>query len=331
MDLAQIFSIVNSQFSNFKSITNAEPAGLYQPIDYTMQQPGKRLRPALLMAANYAFGGKPEEVAGAAFAIEMLHNSTLVHDDIIDRSPLRRGMPTVYNKWDQTTAILSGDTMVSLAWRYLLNTAETSKAPADRLHEIYTTFNETAIGIYEGQQYDICFEQRTDVTVKEYIEMITLKTSVLLAGALQVGALFADAPHEDVKHLYDYGIHLGIAFQLQDDLLDAYGDTATLGKLTGQDIIDNKKTFLTLQAIETAGQQDADRLRSLLSSQGDAEAKIAEVIALYDKLEIARLTRSAIEEEFRIAMAQLDAITSIDEQHNQPLHQIATTLLNRKK
>lgn len=302
-----------------------EPRGLYNPIDYTLSLGGKRIRPVLLMAANEMFGGKAEEVAHAALGIETFHNFTLLHDDLMDRSPIRRGMPTVFRKWNDNTAILSGDTMFALAWRYFL------RQPHSNLQTILNTFNETAIEVCEGQQFDMDFETRSDVTISEYIEMIRLKTAVLLAGALKIGALYADAPAADIEHLYQFGIHAGLAFQLQDDWLDSFGDTATFGKQTGTDIKDNKKTYLFLKALEQSNPEQHNQLTLLFSNNPeDADSKVKEVLSIYEKLNIRTLTEQAIEEEFHLAEESLKAI-QLPEERKSTLYEISRSLLGRDK
>ncbi|MCQ2277944.1 MAG: polyprenyl synthetase family protein [Bacteroidales bacterium] len=302
-----------------------EPRGLYDPIDYTLSLGGKRIRPVLLMAANEMFGGKAEEVAHAALGIETFHNFTLLHDDLMDRSPIRRGMPTVFRKWNDNTAILSGDTMFALAWRYFL------RQPHANLQSILNTFNETAIEVCEGQQFDMDFETRSDVTISEYIEMIRLKTAVLLAGALKIGALYANAPAADIEHLYQFGIHAGLAFQLQDDWLDSFGDTATFGKQTGTDIKDNKKTYLFLKALEQSNPEQHNQLTLLFSNNPeDADSKVKEVLSIYEKLNIRTLTEQAIEEEFHLAEESLKAI-QLPEERKSTLYEISRSLLGRDK
>lgn len=303
----------------------AQPEELYRPIDYTLRLGGKRIRPFLLLAANQLFGGSVDEVRHAALAIETFHNFTLLHDDLMDRSPLRRGKPTVYKLWGDNTAILSGDTMFALAWRYLL------RQEHPRLRDILNTFNKTAIEVCEGQQYDMNFEQRDDVTVDEYMEMIRLKTAVLLAGALKMGALYASAPDDDIRRLYDFGIHLGLSFQLQDDLLDAYGDTATFGKATGQDIRDNKKTYLYLHALQVADPEQQQRLRQLFATTpADPEGKVREVLDIYSRLAIREAVEKAIADEFALARKALEEVHA-DEAAKAPLRQLMETLLDRKK
>lgn len=303
-----------------------DPIELYEPIHYTMHLGGKRIRPVMLMAANQLFGGNPEQVSHAAIAIETFHNFTLLHDDLMDKSPLRRGQPTVYRKWNENIAILSGDTMFAMAWRYLL------KKPHHNLQMILNTFNETAIEVCEGQQYDMNFETSDVVTIPQYIEMIRQKTAVLLAGALKMGALYADAPQADIDNLYQYGIHLGLAFQLQDDLLDAYGDVATFGKQTQQDIRDRKKTFLILKALEVSNESQQTLLRQLFAqpdgSQNEEDC-IRQVLEIYNELNIRQQTEAAIDEEFKRAEAFLDAVNR-PESDKKPLRQLNKKLLNRQ-
>ena len=315
---------VNRLFSEEQFL--AEPRELYEPIDYTLRLGGKRIRPTLLLAANALFGGREEEARNAALGIETFHNFTLLHDDLMDRSPLRRGQPTVYKKWDENTAILSGDTMFALAWRYFL------RQPTPRLREILNCFNDTAIEVCEGQQYDMNFEHTADVSLEDYMEMIRLKTAVLLAGALKIGALYADAPATEAERLYTFGIHLGLAFQLQDDLLDGYGDTAVFGKKTGQDIRDNKKTFLPLTALKMCSVQQAAELRSLFSPQASCneEEKVRRVMALYDAVGLRPAVEQAIASEFQKAVETLDKIQAPEEKKI-PLRELLDTLNGRKK
>lgn len=304
----------------------AEPVELYEPIDYTLRLGGKRIRPTLLMAANAMFGGSDDMVRGAALGIETFHNFTLLHDDLMDRSPLRRGQPTVYRKWDENTAILSGDTMYALAWRYFL------RQPSPRLQEILNCFNETAIEVCEGQQYDMNFERRNDVGIDDYMMMIRKKTAVLLAGALKIGALYAGAPDSEVQKIYDFGIHMGLAFQLQDDLLDGYGDVAVFGKQTGQDIRDNKKTYLPLRAMEMANKDQQKLLAALFSSKeaDDEEKKVKQVMALYDEIGLRDEVKRAIDDEFKKSIRTLDSI-QVDEERKTALREMLSTLDGRKK
>ena len=305
----------------------AEPRELYEPIDYTLRLGGKRIRPTLLLAANALFGGKEEQARDAAIGIETFHNFTLLHDDLMDRSPLRRGQPTVYTKWGDNTAILSGDTMFALAWRYFL------RQPSPRLQEILQCFNETAIEVCEGQQKDMNFETMTldEVSIDRYTDMIRQKTAVLLAGALKIGALYAGAPDKEVSTLYEFGIHLGLAFQIQDDLLDGYGDTAVFGKKTGQDIRDNKKTFLPLTALKLCNESQRAELHSLFSGDNtEEEERVRRVMALYDAVGLRAKIDEAIDNEFVAAVRCLDSIPA-DEALKLPLRELMETLKGRKK
>lgn len=306
----------------------AEPRELYEPIDYTLRLGGKRIRPTLLLAANALFGGNTDEVRGAALGIETFHNFTLLHDDLMDRSPLRRGQPTVYQKWDENTAVLSGDTMYALAWRYFL------RQPSPRLQAILQCFCETGIEVCEGQQKDMNFERMTleEVSLEDYRDMIRQKTAVLLAGALKIGALYANAPDDDIERLYEFGLHLGLAFQLQDDLLDGYGDTAVFGKKTGQDIRDNKKSYLPLLAMQIGNDSQRNELLTLFAAKDnmDEEEKVRRVMALYETMNLKSAVEEAIEKEFRTAVQCLDTIPA-DEALKLPLHELMETLAGRKK
>ncbi len=306
----------------------AEPKELYAPIDYTLRLGGKRIRPTLLLAANALFGGNSEEVHGAALGIETFHNFTLLHDDLMDRSPLRRGQPTVYTKWGDNAAILSGDTMYALAWRYFL------RQPSPRLHAILQCFNETAIEVCEGQQKDMNFEDLPldAVSIDNYMDMIRQKTAVLLAGALKIGALYTNVGEGDIDRLYEFGLHLGLAFQLQDDLLDGYGDTAVFGKKTGQDIRDNKKSYLPLLAMQIGNDRQRGELQSLFASKDnmDEEEKVRRVMALYEAINLRDAVEDAIEKEFETAKYFLDTVNA-DEVLKTPLREMQETLNGRKK
>lgn len=325
-DLKHYLGQVEKIFADEQFI--AEPHELYEPIDYTLRLGGKRIRPTLLLAANALFGGKDEEVRGAALGIETFHNFTLLHDDLMDRSPLRRGQPTVYTKWGDNTAILSGDTMFALAWRYFL------RQPSPRLQEILQCFNETAIEVCEGQQKDMNFETLglAKVSLDDYIDMIRQKTAVLLAGALKTGALYAGAPKEDVSNLWDFGIHLGLAFQMQDDLLDGYGDTAVFGKKTGQDIRDNKISFLPITALAAGNAEQRRELLELFAAKDnmDEEEKVRRVMAIYDAVDLRTAVEKAIAEEFQAAIRCLD-IVQAPEDRKTPFREMLEKLDGRKK
>ncbi len=306
----------------------AEPRELYAPIEYTLRLGGKRIRPTMLLMANALFGGDEQQVRNAALGIETFHNFTLLHDDLMDRSPLRRGQPTVYTKWDENTAILSGDTMFALAWRYFL------RQSTPKLQEILQCFNETAIEVCEGQQKDMNFERMglANVSIDNYMDMIRQKTAVLLASALKIGALYAGAPADEVERLYAFGIHLGLAFQMQDDLLDGYGDTAVFGKKTGQDIRDNKISFLPLTALKNANEEQRKELMALFAAKDnmDEEEKVRRVLALYQAMNLKNAIEKAIADEFETARKELDAIHA-DEPRKTPLRELMETLNGRKK
>ena len=301
------------------------PSGLYEPIEYTLADGGKRIRPTMLLASTQMFGGNISSATDAAIAMETFHNFTLLHDDLMDKSPLRRGKPTVYTKWDANTAILSGDAMCDLAWRYMLRT------PHPNLHAILTSFEQMCMEIYEGQQYDMEFETRDDVTISEYKEMIRLKTAVMLGTALKIGALIADAPSEAVRVIYDFGIELGLAFQLRDDLLDAYGDTTVFGKQTGSDIKDNKKTYLLLAAMQRGDERQRAELRRFFATTPDDPAdKIKAVLDIYALLDIKKIVEDEIGKHNDNALSILDQIEAKESQ-KEPLRQLAERMLTRDK
>lgn len=281
----------------------ASPNNLYEPIEYAMHQGGKRIRPLLALMASELFSGDIEKAKPAAIAIEVLHNFTLLHDDIMDKSPLRRGMPTVYNKYDTNTAILSGDTMFAKAFTYLLKAEET------QIHELVETFTNASIEVCEGQAMDMCFEERDDVRIEEYIEMIRLKTGVLLASALKLGAITALANKKDMDYLYDFGLNIGIAFQLQDDILDCWSNLEDFGKVTGTDIADNKKTFLYLKSLEIADKEQKKVLLKYFSSTiFDKEEKEMAVKKIYENLNLKTIAKELMQEYNNKAMESLEKI-----------------------
>ena len=273
---------LQQDFADFlaKADFDKQPKELYEPIAYTLLQSGKRLRPMLCLLANELFNGDEQEALWPALALETFHNFTLIHDDIMDKAPLRRGKETVYQKWNADIAILSGDAMLAQAFQYALKPQQ-GAALAQQLGKV-------AIEICEGQQMDLNFETLGNVTIPEYLEMIRLKTAVLLATALQMGATVASAPADDIQRLYDFGINMGMSFQLQDDILDLYSDVAVFGKRHGGDIADNKKTYLYLKALEMASEKERQRLKHLftLRIDHDEEEKIEEVQAIYDRLHV---------------------------------------------
>lgn len=278
-----------------------EPYGLYAPIEYTLASGGKRLRPQLVLLGAELFGAESKKAMPAALAIEVFHNFTLLHDDVMDKAAVRRGKPTVHVRWNDNTAILSGDQMMIEAYRLLAQLPDTLLPTTLRL------FNKMATEICEGQQYDMEFETRTDVTLEEYMHMIRLKTSVLLATALQIGAYIAGATVAEQQSLYNYGIHIGLAFQIQDDVLDVYGDPATFGKAIGGDILCNKKTCMLLTARETATGADLDELEQLLAAAPSPE-KIKAMTALYTRLHTREQCERLIEQHTEAALSLLDTL-----------------------
>ena len=299
-----------------------EPKGLYEPIAYTLASGGKRLRPTLAMTAAEIFGGKEEDVLPAALALEVFHNFTLLHDDVMDRALVRRGRETVHVKWNDNTAILSGDQMLIEAYKLL------EGVPADKLGKVLCWFNEMATGICEGQQYDVDFEHASQVSLSDYLMMIEKKTAVLLANALRTGGYIAGADEAEQEALYEYGRHIGLAFQIQDDLLDVYGDPKTFGKAIGGDICCNKKTYLLLTALETAPAEDkAELLEWLLVSDRDQE-KIAAVTALYTRLGVREACEVEMEQHTAEALLQLDRLPQ--NKATDALRVLAEKLVTRK-
>ena len=281
-----------------------EPYGLYEPIEYTLAAGGKRVRPQLAMIACQLFGGKDEDVAPAAMALEIFHNFTLLHDDVMDKADVRRGRPTVHIKWNENTAILSGDQMLIEAYKML------SRIPAEKLSESLRLFNKMATEICEGQQYDVDFESQKHVTIDEYLLMIRLKTSVLLATALQMGAYIANADQTAQEALYQFGICIGLAFQIQDDILDVWGDPATFGKAVGGDISCNKKTFVYLTAIKRLGdeamRQDLQQWYSQVLENNTE--KIAAVKGIFEQLDVRAACEAVVQDYTRQALEILDTL-----------------------
>lgn len=279
-----------------------EPKGLYEPIAYTLASGGKRLRPTLALIAAALFGGSEEEVLPAALALEVFHNFTLLHDDVMDRADVRRGRPTVHVKWDDNTAILSGDQMLIEAYKLI------AQVPSDKVQRTLEMFNEMATGICEGQQYDVDFEHMNTVRIEDYMKMIALKTSVLLANALRIGGYIAGADAQQIDALYQYGLHIGLAFQIQDDILDVYGDPKTFGKAIGGDICCNKKTLLLLTAMEKADAASRAELEQWLAVSDRNAEKIAAVTALYNRLGVREAAERVMEEHTAVALEQLNRL-----------------------
>ena len=300
-----------------------EPYGLYEPIEYTLAAGGKRVRPQLAMIASQLFGGKDEEVLPAALALEVFHNFTLLHDDVMDKADVRRGRPTVHVKWNENTAILSGDQMLIEAYKLL------SGVPADKLPKVLQLFNKMATEICEGQQYDVDFESQEHVTIDEYLKMIRLKTSVLLANALQTGAYIAGADEQAQEALYQFGIHIGLAFQIQDDILDVWGDPETFGKAVGGDISCNKKTFVYLEAMRRLGDEAKGNELQQWYSQvlEDNTEKIAAVKEIFEQLGVRAVCEKVVEDYTQKALDILDKLPQ--NQATEQLRKLADKLNNR--
>ena len=302
-----------------------QPSHLYEPITYTMDLGGKRLRPVLVLMACEAVGGDINRALTPAIGLEMFHNFTLLHDDVMDKADIRRGKPTVHVKWDDNTAILSGDAMLTMATQLI------AQAPADVMPQVMDLYNRTAMEIYEGQQYDVDFEKRSDVTVDEYIEMIRLKTSVLLGCACKMGALIGGADEATAQLFYKVGENLGLAFQLQDDMLDVWGDEATFGKAIGGDIMNNKKTFLLINAMQRATSDHKVELSLWLSTPNASRAvKVPAVTAIYDALNLRSLSLDAINRYNDEALEALSKIAISDEARSEFANFI-TRLVKRDK
>ena len=317
---------LQQDFADFLAKTdfNGQPKVLYEPIAYTILQSGKRLRPMLCLLANDMLGGDEQQALWPALALETFHNFTLIHDDIMDKAPLRRGKETVYQKWNSDIAILSGDAMLAKAFQFALKPKKGA--------ELAQQLGKVAIEICEGQQMDLNFETQKEVTIDDYLEMIRLKTAVLLATALQMGATVAEAKPADIQALYDFGINIGMSFQLQDDILDLYSDVEVFGKRHGGDIADNKKTYLYLKALELAPERDRKRLQQLfaLRIDHDEEEKIEEVEAIYDSLDIKGEVEQVIAEYDRKAFQALDSI-GLPEERKRHLRTYAELLSGRRK
>lgn len=300
----------------------AQPAKLYEPLSYIMQFGGKRIRPVLLLLSSKLFNDDVNIAIEAALAIETFHNFTLIHDDIMDNAPLRRGKDTVHIKWGVNNAILSGDVMMVEANKHLTN------LDSQVLKAALNCFNTTAQGVCEGQQLDMEFEQRTDVSIDEYINMIRLKTAVLVGGAMKLGAIVAGASDQDASHLYQFGESFGIAFQLQDDILDVYGDPEKFGKQVGGDIISNKQTFLLLKLKALAAPADLEILHQEFSNT-DHASKVARITALYNKYGIKELAAAKMKSSLDLAFSSLHKV-SIAPEKKEEINLLAASLMNRE-
>ena len=319
----QILQMVNEALAALPY--NRKPKSLYEPVEYVLSLGGKRIRPVLMLMGYNLWREQPADILMPAMGIETYHNYTLLHDDLMDHADMRRGHETVHRRWDANKAILSGDSMLVLAYQRMQQVA------ADKLPAVLELFTETALEIGEGQEYDMAFESRSDVTEDEYIEMIRLKTSVLLACALKIGALLADAPKADADRLYRLGEQVGLAFQLQDDLLDVYGDPAVFGKAIGGDITSNKKTYMLINAVNRANAAQRSELMTWIEATNfDRQEKVAAVTRLYDEIGIRQLCEQKINYYFDLASKTLDEVDVADER-KQYLRSYMLELLHRNK
>ena len=302
-----------------------QPQSLYDPMKYVLDLGGKRIRPVLMLLSYNLWQENPEYILMPAIGLETYHNYTLLHDDLMDNADMRRGQPTVHRRWDANKAILSGDAMLVLAYQRM------SQVPADKMRPVMDLFTETALEICEGQEYDMVFETRSDVTEDEYIEMIRLKTSVLLACAMKTGAILANAPQYDADRLYHVGELLGLAFQLQDDLLDVYGDPKVFGKAIGGDITENKKTYMLINAFNRADSRQLKELKRWVQAKDfDRQEKVAAVTRLYDEIGIRQICEEKINWYFEQARQTLDEV-DLPTDNKQILHQYMNALLHRNK
>lgn len=320
-NLAELQDKVNNFIS--KDNIGREPFSLYDPINYTLKSGGKRIRPVLVLMASNLFSEDIENAIKPAIGLEIFHNFTLLHDDIMDHADIRRGNPTVHKKWNENTAILSGDAMFIKAYEYFLD------CESPNFREILKVFNLTALEVCEGQQYDMEFEDRNNVAEQEYLRMIELKTSVLLAAALKIGALLGGADIKDADLLYEFGKNIGLAFQLQDDYLDVYGDTEVFGKQIGGDIVANKKTFMLIKALELAKGDDKKQLDYLLTSNNiDREEKVKAVTEIYNSLKIKEIVQKRIQELNGKALGFLNQVSVLDNKKSE-LKMLVEKLINR--
>ena len=319
----EVLELVEKQIQNLPLDRN--PKQLYEPIRYIMSLGGKRIRPVLTLMSANLFKEDVSEFVKTAVALEIFHNFTLLHDDVMDKADIRRGKPTVHEKWNDNVAILSGDAMLIESYKYI------AEIPDTKLRGALNLFSQTAMEVCEGQQYDMEFENRLDVNEEEYMEMIRLKTAVLLACALKMGSILGGTSAKDSDLLYNFGINIGLAFQLQDDLLDVYGDPAVFGKNIGGDIVSNKKTFLLIKALELSSDSQRNDLKNWIAKKDfAADEKIKSVKAIYESLHLKELSEKKIEEYFKIGIQNLEEV-SVDEDRKNNLIQLAHSLMYRDK
>ncbi len=302
-----------------------EPNRLYNPIGYTMQEGGKRLRPLLMLLTANLYTDNIEPYVSAALGVEMFHNFTLLHDDIMDNSPTRRGRESVHTKWGHNVAILSGDAMLIFAYKLILAT------PSEHLHKVLSIFNKLSLELCEGQQLDMDFEERNEVSMQEYMDMIELKTSVLIAGAMEMGGVLGGASDCDTNLIYNFGLNIGLAFQIQDDILDMYADSVSFGKPIGGDIIEGKKSFISLLCMEMAADEDKARLLDILhDSKGEDSVRVSEARAIFDKYDIKNIAEEVVKSYFDDAMAIMDAVEVSPERKEVVINYVQSLLYRSK-
>lgn len=319
---SELLEKINSHIAELQ--LTRTPQGLYDPVVYVLSMGGKRIRPVLMLMAYNLYQEDVSRIYGPATGIEVYHNYTLLHDDLMDRADRRRGKETVHKVWNDNTAILSGDAMLVLAYQYM------AQCPVEHLKEVIDLFSLTALEICEGQQLDMDFEHRKDVKEEEYLEMIRLKTSVLLAASLKIGALLGGASREDAERLYDFGVNMGVAFQLKDDLLDVYGDPAVFGKNIGGDILCNKKTYMLIKAFEHADGGQLEQLNTWVDADSfDPAEKIAAVTALYNEIGIKELCEKKMAEYCERALESLAAV-NVPDAKKVELKNLMTDLMYRE-
>ena len=318
----ELHALINNRIKEIDF--SIEPIELYSPIEYTLSGNGKRLRPLLTLIATNMFSEEIHKALNPAIGIEIFHNFTLLHDDIMDKAEIRRNKSTVHRKWNENVAILSGDAMMIKAYECFFT------LPSSMLADILPVFNTAALQVCEGQQYDMNFESRMDVTTDEYLQMISLKTAVLIAGSLKIGALIGGSDKENADNLYDFGLNMGLIFQLQDDYLDVFGNEQTFGKQIGGDITSNKKTFLLLSALEKAQGETRNKLLYLLHVEPDTKAKINGITQIYTEMDIPKIVENKIEFYHQKAKEALAKVSIADEK-KQILLNLSESLIHREK
>lgn len=319
MDLNQYKSLFLDYLS--QKTKKRQPENLYKPINYMLNLGGKRLRPILVLMSCDLFGGNYKKALNASLAIEMFHNFTLIHDDIMDKAPLRRGQQTIHSKWNLETGILSGDALMIVSYKMF------DSYKPKRYKKLLNLFNQTAIEVCEGQQYDMDFETQTEVSQTAYLKMIGYKTAVLIAAALKMGAIIAEADEQDAQNIYNFGLNLGIAFQLQDDYLDVFSED-DFGKQKAGDIIENKKTFLYLKCLELASEDDKNALKELYGNQRNESKKVEKVVALFNKYKLSKIVKQETENFTKTALNYVDKL-SMSQEKKGILRNFSTELMNR--